>query len=141
MKQKIKKTIKCKAYTKEDFDRDYERTLKRSVMFPTDFQKIEDAPRSTFDKEVQEKIAVEPVGAGVLIGEEQEEFLQRMLESDLLPKIQKLCFELVMEGQRPIDVAKLLGITNVAVHLNLKRATSKLKRAYQNKLLGENPQK
>ncbi len=137
--QKIK-TIKCKPYTKEDFDRDYERSLKRSVMFPTDFQKIEDAPRSTFDKEVQRKIAVEPLVSDVL-GEKQKAFLQRMLETKLLSDTQKFCFRAILDGQRPIDIARELNITDGAVHHRLKRGIAKLKRAYLEKQASKNKEK
>jgi DNA-directed RNA polymerase specialized sigma24 family protein len=137
MKTKLK-TIQCPPYTREDFERDEEKRVKRTLVLEVDLGRIEGVPITRQDREVQRKIAVEPVGIRDLIAEQKAMFLQRMINSNLLSAAQKLCLELVLAGFRPIEVADLLAISNVTVHLHLKRAVSKLKRAYCKELLGVN---
>lgn len=127
MKTQKLKIIKCKPYTKRDFDRDYQKMLKRSVMFSTDFQKIEDAPRSKFDKEVQERIAVVPSACDLLIDKETQELLEKALSSIHLSYLDRACLELAVEGLEPMAISRRLNITRWSARIHLERAKNKLK--------------
>ncbi len=131
MKTKIKKVIKCKAYTKEDFEQDEERRVKRRITLRADFRKIEDAPITKQEREIQKKIVVDPIGVSHLVAEEQKEFLQRMFASDLLAASEKTCIELTFDGLRPADIAKRLGLTHATVLSYLHRAVSKLRQVVE----------
>ena len=69
MKNKIKKHIQLKSFTKGDFERNERARVKRTLFIPVDFQRLEEAQTSKFDYEVGGKILVEPLALKNLIEE------------------------------------------------------------------------
>jgi len=127
MKTKIR-TIQCKPYRKEDFDGALKRS-KRTVVIPVDFQKIENAPRTDLEIEIQKKIAAAPSASDLLIAEEEKTALKKMLDSNLLSNAEMVCVNLSLEGLRPIEIARKLKVRDTTVHNHLSRAIAKLKAA------------
>ena len=125
MKTKIR-TIKCKPYTKEDFEHDY-RSRKRTQVIGVDFQKIEDAPRTDLEIEIQQKIASAPSASDLLIKEEEQAMLKKALSSVRLSRLDRACFELTLEGLKPMGISRRLNITRDAAKIHLGRATNKIR--------------
>ena len=92
-----------------------------------DFQRIENAPLNRFEKEVQGKIAVPPEVLDHLIQEEQMEMLSEALDHAGLTESERLCIKLILEGVRPIQIARKLKVGNGTVHNHLSRARAKIR--------------
>lgn len=91
-----------------------------------DFQKIEEAPITDFEREVQERIAVRPVVLERLIREEKIRMVHEGIKQAGLSDPEIECVRLTLEGSRPIEIVRKTGIKNSAVHYYLQRAIEKL---------------
>lgn len=126
MKKGINKTIRVKRFGKEDYEKQEKDRVKRSIMVGVDFQKIEEAPITELEREVQKKIAVPPEALDRLIQAEEMEMLSEALEHAGLSDSEKLCIKLTLEGFKPIQIARNLGIGNSLAHYYLSTAKRKI---------------
>ena len=138
MKNKIKKHIQLKSFTKGDFERNERARVKRTLFIPVDFQRLEEAQTSKFDYEVGGKILVEPLALKNLIEEEEKSLVLSALKEVSLSKLESECIRLTFEkGLRPIDIARRLQVRDTTVHAHLSRAIIKIRAFLKRKRIVE----
>jgi len=92
------------------------------------FQRVEEAPLNAFEREVQEKIAVEPSPLEVMIREEQLGLLQKaIVEAGDLTSLERVCIQLALDGCSQVQIAKRLGLATRTVRKHSRQAIEKLK--------------
>lgn len=137
MTTQIHKTIKVKEYTEEDYEKDQSKKARRTQRIGVDFQKIEEAPVTQFEREVQEKIAVAPEARDLLIQEEERAILRKAIEEAGLPPSELTSLKLNLEGFEPSEISKRMGVSPTAVKSYLKRARLKIRNFIHTRYLRE----
>lgn len=101
------------------------------------FVKIENAPITRLQREVQKKIAVIPSAMNLAIKREDALKLQRVVEKAIqyagLSRLERECMKLKYEGLRPLAISKKLRLGSSSVKSYIKRATQKIKEYFQHK--------
>ena len=133
MQNEKRRTQFVEAHTREDYERDEANKEKEQLdPIPVDFGRIEKAPITDQDREIQRKISVPPEQLKNLIEQEEsnrrtEAFKEALLHVSLSPR-EKECIELTLAGMRVFEIEKRLGVSDETIHTHLARAIKKIQR-------------
>ncbi len=97
-----------------------------------DFDRVENAPKTKLEREIQKKLARIPSPAELVIPEEEKKAKEIAFKSAVkkvpLTKIERNCLNLTLKGMNSAEIGKKLGIHRASVHIHLRRLVSKIRR-------------
>jgi len=123
------KIIKVPSCEKGDYERSRRRIRYRKAPTPyqVDFMKAEEVPESNLEKEVQKKIAVEPLALNQVMLHEEIQLLYEMIEKvKWLTDDERVCLKLSLSGAEPETIAGELRKPVGTVYSILARARKKV---------------
>ena len=125
--KKQSKTRYAKAYTREDFEENLKKTPRRKVMYPVNFEEIEDAPGTDLQRKAVEKMRVAPEALNKLMREEELEIVECALKEAPLTSSERKCLKWTLQGLEQREVEKKLRMNRKTVQTHLLRGREKLR--------------